>query len=64
MKLKEKREKEDCRREEREEIEGEKNKKGPQGRRMRGDCRREKREGTAGEEDVRKGENGAGYEVE
>ena len=31
---------------------------------MRGNCRREKREGTAGEEDVRKGENGAGYEVE
>ena len=35
-----------------------------QERKTRGDYRREEREGTAGEVNVRKGENGAGLEVE
>ena len=43
---------------------GKKNERELQERKTRGDCRREEREGTAGKEDVRKGENGAGLEVE
>ena len=43
---------------------GKNNERELQERKTRGDNRREEREGTAGKVNVRKGENGAGLEVE